>query len=133
MNLRALAAATAALVCFAGTARTGSLGVAAALATEESDDAVIARGVALRKEGDDQAARDLIMKVYERSHSARAAGQLGLAEQALGRCEEAEAHLRDALRAPKDSWVKLNHVALSRDMRWFMSHIARVEIVGVPV
>ena len=132
MNLRALAAATAALVCFAGTARTGSLGVAAALATEESDDAVIARGVALRKEGDDQAARDLFMKVYERSHTARAAGQLGLAEQALGRWEEAEAHLREALRSPNDSWVKKNHDALSRDMLLIKAHIARVEIVGDP-
>src|SRR3569832_91379 len=109
MNLRAFVAASAALVCLAGTALMGFLGVAAALATEESDDAVIARGVALRKEGDDQAARDLFMKVYERSHSARAAGQLGLAEQALGRWEEAEAHLREALRSPNDSWFFLTH------------------------
>lgn len=132
MTLRALAAATAALICLVGTARSGSLGVAAAVAAEESDDAVIARGVALRKEGDDQAARELFMKVYERSHSARAAGQLGLAEQALGRWEEAEAHLREALRSPNDAWVKKNHDALSRDMLLIKAHIARIEIVGDP-
>ena len=132
MNLRALTAAAAALLCLLGTARSGSLAVTTALAAEESDDAVIARGVALRKEGDDQAARELFMKVYERSHSARAAGQLGLAEQALGRWEEAEAHLREALRSPNDSWVKKNHDALSRDMLLIKAHIARVEIVGDP-
>jgi len=132
MNLRALAVLLAALSCLLGTARTGLLGGTLAFASDESDDAVIARGVALRKEGDDQAARDLFLKVYERSHSARAAGQLGLAEQALGRWEEAEAHLREALRSPDDPWVKKNHDALSRDMLLIKSHIARVEIVGEP-
>lgn len=132
MNLRALAAVSAAFVCLVGTVRTGSLAVTAVCAAEESDDAVIARGVALRKEGDDQAARDLFMKVYERSHTARAAGQLGLAEQALGRWEEAESHLREALRSPNDPWVKKNHDALSRDMLLIKGHIARVEIVGEP-
>jgi len=122
----------AVLVCPLGPARLGFPGSPSAFAADESDDAVIARGVALRKEGDDQAARDLFMKVYERSHSARAAGQLGLAEQALGRWEEAEAHLREALRSPNDPWVKKNHDALSRDMLLIKAHIARVEIVGEP-
>jgi len=132
MKLPLLAVLTASLVCLPSPSPLGFLGSPRAFAADESDDAVIARGVALRKEGDDQAARDLFMKVYERSHSARAAGQLGLAEQALGRWEEAESHLREALRSPDDPWVKKNHDALSRDMLLIKSHIARVEIVGDP-
>ena len=129
---RVLVAVLAALIYLAGAAPSHGLDVSAAFAAEDNDDAVIARGVALRKEGDDQAARELFLKVYERSHSARAVGQLGLAEQALGRWEEAESHLREALRSPNDSWVKKNHDALSRDMLLIQAHIARVEIVGDP-
>jgi len=120
------------LVGLVGPAASVFLGCPVAVAADDSDDAVIARGVALRKEGDDQAASELFMKVYQRSHTARAAGQLGLAEQALGRWEEAESHLREALRSPDDPWVKKNHDALSRDMLLIKSHIARVEIVGDP-
>lgn len=109
----------------------GRAGVAHA-AGSDSEDELIARGVKLRKEGDDQAARDLFRQAYERSRSPRAAGQLGLAEQALGRWEDAEVHLREALRSPGDPWVKKNYDLLSHDIHVVKNHVARIEILGQP-
>jgi len=135
MKLSAAVATSVALLCLTGPSLPGPaglFGVKPAAAAPESEDDLISRGVALRKDGDDQAARDLFRKAYERSHSPRAAGQLGLAEQALGRWEEAEIHLREALRAPNDPWVKKNHDALTRDMVIIKGHVARLEISGQP-
>jgi len=101
-------------------------------AATESETTIISRGVALRKEGDDLGACDVFHQAYEQFHSARAAGQLGLAEQALGRWAEAEAHVREALRSPNDPWVRKNHDTLSHDMLIITAHVARLEILGQP-
>jgi hypothetical protein len=120
------------LVSLAGPTARAPFGGATARAAADTEDELVVRGVALRRDGDDQAAADIFRQAYERFHTPRAAGQLGLAEQALGRWEDAEAHLREALRAENDPWVKKNHATLGRDMITIKTHIARVEILGQP-
>jgi hypothetical protein len=122
----------AVLLCALGAwpSRVAAAGPAAG--APQSEDEIIARGVKLRKAGDDQSARDLFRQAYDRFHSPRAAGQLGLAEQALGRWEEAEAHLREALQSPEDPWVKKNFETLTQDIQIVKAHVARIEIAGQP-
>lgn len=123
----------AALLCaFGAFSPRAAVAASAGAGSHQSEDEIIGRGVKLRKAGDDQSARDLFRQAYDRFHSPRAAGQLGLAEQALGRWEEAEFHLREALRSPDDPWVKKNYDALTRDIQIVKAHVARIEITGQP-
>ena len=125
-------AVAAALLCTCAALFPTAAVAASPAAGSQSEDDLIGRGVKLRKAGDDQSARDLFRQAYDRFHSPRAAGQLGLAEQALGRWEEAEAHLRESLRSPDDPWVKKNYDALTRDIQIVKAHVARIEITGQP-
>jgi len=68
------------------------------------EEALIRRGIEYRKALDDLSARAEFQKAYDLTHSPRAAAQLGLAEFGLGRWEDAEAHVSEALRKPSDPW-----------------------------
>lgn len=126
-------AAVVVLFCALGAWPSPATAAAApAAGSNQSEDEIIGRGVKLRKAGDDQSARDLFRQAYDRFHSPRAAGQLGLAEQALGRWEEAEAHLREALQSPEDPWVKKNFETLTQDIQIVKSHVGRIEVTGQP-
>ena len=102
------------------------------MAATSEEDTVIAKGVALRKAGDDAGASEVFRRAYERSHSPRSAAQLGLAEQALGRWENAEMYIGEALRAEDDTWINKNREELRRAMVVIKDHIARIEILGDP-
>jgi hypothetical protein len=107
-------------------------GPAPALGAAETEEALISRGVGLRKTGNDQEAREMFRKAYDRFHTPRSAAQLGLAEQALGRWEDAETHMGEALRFEDDPWIKKNLEPLKQAMTVIKSHIARVEVFGEP-
>lgn len=92
----------------------------------------IARGVELRRQGDDLTALEEFRKGYELAKSPRGAAQLGLCEQALGRWSEAEAHLREAVRASNDAWVKKNRETLRDSLEAVKERIGRLEFVGSP-
>ena len=93
---------------------------------------LIRQGVQLRKENDDEAAARLFQKAYDQAHSPRAAGQLGLAEQALGRWEDAARHVREAIEARDDPWVAKNHAALADALGTIGQHLGRIEVNGDP-
>lgn len=93
---------------------------------------LIRNGVELRRRHDDEAAAREFQKAYDLVHSPRAAGQLGLAEQALGRWEDAERHLIEAIRAADDPWVTKNRAALDLSMNTILAHLGRVEVIGDP-
>ncbi len=93
---------------------------------------LIRRGIELRKAHDDPGAVPLFQKAYDLIQSPRAAGQLGLAEQALGRWEEAEQHVREALQADGDAWVAKNHATLAGALGVIEGHLGRVEVIGDP-
>jgi hypothetical protein len=91
------------------------------------------RGIELRKAGNDAAARGVFQEMYDRFRSPRSAAQLGLAEQAVGRWEDAEAHVSEALRTPSDPWVAKHRAPLDQAIIAIRAHVARVEISGDPV
>jgi hypothetical protein len=95
-------------------------------------DGLIRHGIELRKAHDDEGAAREFQKAYDQVHTPRAAGQLGLAEQALGRWEDAERHVGEALRAADDAWVIKNRVTLDEALGAIQSHLARIEVIGDP-
>lgn len=103
-----------------------------AATTDEQVEASIKKGVALRRAGNDEAALPEFKKAYDLSHSARAAGQVGLCEQALGLWAEAHDHLVEALQSPDDAWVKKNRAVLEEQVAAANGHVGRVEINGEP-
>lgn len=118
-------------------ALVGSVGVAgwahAAEPYGPEEEALIRRGIEYRKTMDDLAARAEFQKAYDLTHSPRAAAQLGLAEFALGRWEDAEAHVGEALRSPRDPFIIKYRAQLEESQATIKSHIARVEVIGEPV
>lgn len=96
------------------------------------EEVLIRRGIEYRKTMDDLAARAEFQKAYDLTHSPRAAAQLGLAEFALGRWEDAEAHVGEALRSPKDPFIQKYRAQLDESLATIKNHIARVEVIGDP-
>ncbi len=104
----------------------------AARAYGPEEEALIRRGIEFRKALDDLAARAEFQKAYDLTHSPRAAAQLGLAEFALGRWEDADAHVGEALRVPSDPFITKYRGELEESLATIKSHIARVDVVGEP-
>ena len=98
-------------------------------ATAEAEK-LIRHGVELRRTHDDDAAQREFQKAYDLVHTPRAAGQLGLAEQALGRWEDAERHVSEAIHTPADPWVVKNRPALDQALNTIQAHLGRVEVIG---
>ena len=95
-------------------------------------DVLIRHGIELRKVHDDEGAAREFQKAYDQVHTPRAAGQLGLAEQALGRWEDAERHVGEALHATGDAWVVKNRAILDEALGAIQGHLARIEVIGDP-
>jgi tetratricopeptide (TPR) repeat protein len=97
----------------------------------EDFDALIHRGVLLRKEGDDRQAEELFRRAYALAQTPRAAAQLGLVEFALSKFEEAEHHLSESLEA-REPWIEAHRKALEDSRTDVRTHLGRVDIVGAP-
>jgi hypothetical protein len=110
-----------------GTALIVSLLGAPALC-QETPEARIARGVALRQEGRDEAALQEFRAVWESSRSARALAQMALAEQALGSWLDAEAHLTAALADATDPWIARNLGPLRESLAEVHEHLSRFDV-----
>ena len=91
---------------------------------------LIQEGVALRRKGDDEGALRRFQKAYELDKSPRAQGQMGLAEQALGRWVQAHEDLSQALAATGDSWIAKNATALRGALVEVDEHVGKLEILG---
>lgn len=94
------------------------------------EDTLNRQGVQQRQEGHDDVAYGLFRRAYDLAHSPRAAAQMGLAEQALGRWVDADTHLREALRASADPWVGRNRVALEGALAVVARRVGSVEVTG---
>lgn len=95
-------------------------------------EAAIRRGVDLRRQGQDDQALQEFKKAYELSPNPRALGQIGLAEQALGRWVDAETHLEAALGSKTDSWIKKNGPTLRGALESIAKHLGSVQVLGEP-
>jgi hypothetical protein len=106
------------------------LGLASSVRAEPDVSDWLREGVELRKQGRDQAAYELFARAFSVSPSPRAAAQLGLAEQALGRWAEAERHLRVALDGVGDPWIERHRVDLEESIRYIAEHVGALEVGG---
>ncbi|MFO0560864.1 MAG: PEGA domain-containing protein [Polyangiales bacterium] len=70
------------------------------------------RGMALRAQHRDEAARAVFEALWTRTHEPRARARQALAEQSLGRYAEAESHLAEALAHGQDPWIAQNRALL---------------------
>lgn len=107
-----------------------TLGASAARAQDA--DALIEQGVELRTAGQDEAALRVFRQAWETQRSPRALAQVALAEQALGRWVEAEAHLAAALAERDHRWIRRNRRALEDSLGEIRGHVGRLEIQGTP-
>lgn len=96
----------------------------------EPVESLLRRGIALRIAQNDEGALPLFREAYARQPDPRSAGQLGLAEQALGRWLDAERHLREAVAAGDDPWVRRNRVYLDEALAANASHVAQLVLLG---
>jgi hypothetical protein len=107
-----------------------SLASASRAAADDADDALIKEGVELRRLHDDAGALEVFRRAYAAHPSARARGQIGLAEHALGRWIDAEVDLAEALRAKDDPWVARTRDALEASLASVRRRLAWLEVVA---
>jgi tetratricopeptide (TPR) repeat protein len=98
----------------------------------EASESLIQQGLDLRRAGRDVDALEKFERAYSMEPSPRAAAQVGLCLQAVGRLADADAKLSEALSSPNDPWVKKNLAILKASSEEAKSHVARIEIVGTP-
>lgn len=108
-----------------------SLGLVRPARAEDSPEALIRQGVEMRRLGQDVKAHGYLKRAYELSKTPRAAAQLGLVEQALGRFFEARSHLAEAL-ATEDPWVDEHRKILETSLATVQTHLGRVVAHGLP-
>jgi hypothetical protein len=114
----------------AGVAFLAAIGTAvAARAAGEDAEALIKKGVELRRAGDDAGALRVFQDAYAIDHSPRALAQMGLAEQALGRWSLAEKHVNEALVLfGADPWIRKNVQVLETALTFIRDHLGSVII-----
>jgi len=98
----------------------------------EDADALVKRGIEMRRTGQDLEALELFKRANAASPSARALAQMGLAEQAIGRWPDAEADIGKALASPKDPWIAKNRAALEASLAAIGQHLGSLEVLGTP-
>ncbi len=101
---------------------------AAAAQPRPDDDARYAEGAALRGQHRDAEALALYQALHARTQSPRALAQIALAEGAMGRWVEAEAHLVTALAADADPWVARNRAALTASLVTIRAHVGTLVV-----
>ncbi|MFO0563468.1 MAG: hypothetical protein U0269_35925 [Polyangiales bacterium] len=94
------------------------------------EDSLVQQAIERRRLGQHEEAVVLLRQAYELRRSARAAGQLALAEQAIGRWAHAERRFREALAATDDAWVERNRATLERSLASATQRLATVDVVG---
>lgn len=95
-------------------------------------DALIARGLELRRQGKTAEALVLFQQAHAIAPMPRTSGQMGLAEASLEHWLDAETHLWGALAAADDPWVRKNRTFLDQAMTLAKSHIGELVITGPP-
>jgi hypothetical protein len=118
-------AAAAVVTCLFGAPLAGAAG-------GENADALIQRGVELRRSSQDAEARKYFEQAYALQKSPKAAAQVGFAEQALGRWGAADRHLQAALTLGNDPWIRKNRAAIENALQVIARHVGRLDVSGTP-
>jgi hypothetical protein len=115
----------------AGAGAGGASDAPDAVHDQEAED-LIRQGLELREKTEDEAALRMFRKAYDlaRSGRARALVQVALAEQALGRWSDAEAHLNEALRHESEPWIVHNRKLLEQALVEIQDHLGWLQLSG---
>jgi hypothetical protein len=97
----------------------------------ETTDQLLARGVALRVAGQDEAALALFSAARDRCRCSEALAQIALAELALGRWLLAEQHIGEALREG-GTWIEATRRELEGEQQRIAAHLTWFEINVYP-
>jgi hypothetical protein len=124
-NLRAFAAISSFVVF-------GLVGTASARGSDRDPDALIMRGLELRRAGRSEEALQLFRRAYESAPSPRTLGQMGLVESSLQLWTDADAHLAAAVATPDDGWVHKNRQFLDQAIDRTREHVGELVITGPP-
>ena len=103
---------------------------AALAGDDKAADAMIAKGLELRREGRGLDALEMFQKAHTIAPSPRTFGQLGLAETAVEHWADAEEHLIASLAAAQDPWVHKNHAGLQQALTLVGQHIGQIALTG---
>jgi len=93
-------------------------------------DALILRGLELRRTGHPADALELFRRAHERAPSPRTLGQMGLVETSLRMWFDADAHLAAALATPGDRWVRQNRDFLAQAQARVRAHVGDLVVNG---
>jgi hypothetical protein len=91
-------------------------------------DALLRRGLSMRRDGHDAEAYQAFEAAWNVSRSPRARAQMGLAAQALGRWADADRFVREALAVSGDGWVSERRAVLERSLSDIDAHLGRLEL-----
>jgi len=104
-----------------------------AAGAEPSDpDALIARGLDLRRAGKDREALPLFRQAAEAKRTPRAVAQLGLCELSLGLWVEGEDHLQEGLTSKTDPWIRKNERQLKAALENIQGRLGFLDVWGDP-
>lgn len=95
-------------------------------------ESLIKDGLRLRRAGRDIDALDKLQRAYDLEPTPRAAAQVGLCLQALGRWVEADFKLSEALTSASDAWIQKNAPIIKQSIEEVKLHVGRVEVIGSP-
>lgn len=120
------------VICVILLASLGNAAPAFSQTSEKPAESLIKEGLKLRRAGRDIDALDRMQRAYDLEPTPRAAAQVGLCLQAVGRWTDADLKLSEALSAPDDPWVKKNLATLKDSIESVKVHVGRVEVIGSP-
>jgi tetratricopeptide (TPR) repeat protein len=95
-------------------------------------EALIRRGIELRRDGKDAEALQLFQQAQRLQGGPKALAQMGLAEQALGKWGAADRHLRESLQSAQDAWIKRNRNSIEDALKAIRGHVGQLDVRGSP-
>lgn len=98
----------------------------------EDVEAVISRGVELRRAGRDREALVQFQRALKMQKTSRVQAQVAVAEQALGLWVAAEADLLAAMASEDDPWITKNRATLATALTAIRGHLGSLEVWGTP-
>lgn len=113
----------------------GALGVSlasGARAAGDDQEALLKRGVELRRQGKGEEALEVFQHAAAIKQTPRVMAQLGLAEQAVGLWVRAEEHIKVALQGRGDAWIQKNRRPIEDALKTVQGHLGSLEVWGNP-
>ncbi len=105
---------------------------AGARANDVAPDALIIKGLDLRRAGRSVEALEFFRRAHREAPSPRTLGQMGLVEASLAHWMDADVHLAASLTTPDDAWVHKNRPFLEQALGRAKTHIGELVVGGRP-